>query len=215
MTNTHESFVLAVREVVLRHALLTAEERNHLAATKLVYGIGHNCIRGLTAYGVWNGQSNTMIEIGAAAEEHWVQLAGTTIHELAHALSGAGVGHSKTWKDNCARLGLRIAKAAGQAYSLGYFAPAIRLAIASLPRPEDGTPSFNHAVNLGGLTLTGKGPRPCSAGIGTRGGKSRGPGSGSRLRKFVCSCVPPVILRASRDELNATCNDCGCQFHRD
>jgi hypothetical protein len=54
--------------------------------------------------------------------------------------------------------------------------------------------------------------RPCSAGVGTKGGKSRGAGSGSRLRKFTCGCG--VIARVGRDEFNATCGDCGTAFKR-
>lgn len=210
---THEDFIHGVRDIVTSLADLTDEERRNLQTTKLVYGIGNDCIRGLTCYQAWKGSNSTVIEIGASAEESWIQLAGTTIHELAHALSGRGVGHSKLWKYNCARLGLRLAMAAGMEYHLAYLSPEVRKAIAMLPRPADGTPSFNHRHHVKGQQLQPK-IRPCSAGIGTRGGKSRGPGSGSRLRKFVCECDPPVIIRASRDELQAHCDCCHGAFHR-
>ncbi|QGH72726.1 MAG: SprT-like family protein [Podoviridae sp. ctQNx1] len=212
MKMTHEQFVNEIRKVVIQHAHLTEEERKNLETTKLIYGIGQNCIRGLTCYQAWKGENSTVIEIGATAEENWIQLAGTTIHELAHALSGAGVGHSKVWKSNCHRLGLRLAMAAGMEYHLAYLEPNLRRSIAMLPRPDDGIPSFNHRHNLGGIELPKI--RPCSAGIGTRGGKSRGTGSGSRLRKYVCSCTPPVIIRASRDDLHAHCDCCGSSFIR-
>jgi len=54
--------------------------------------------------------------------------------------------------------------------------------------------------------------RPCGAGVGAKGGKSRGAGSGSRLRKFVCDCG--VIARVARDEFHATCSDCSTAFKR-
>lgn len=213
MSTTHEQFIQGVRNIVCTLPGLTDEEKHNLQTTKLIYGVGHNCIRGVTCYQAWKGENSTVIEIGAAAEESWIQLAGTTIHELAHALSGLGHGHDKTWKENCARLGLRLAMAAGMEYHLAYLDPYVRRMIAMLPRPSDGTPSFNHRHDVNGNMLQPK-IRPCSAGVGTRGGKSRGVGSGSRLRKFVCQCNPPVIIRASRDELHAHCDICNQQFER-
>jgi hypothetical protein len=149
-----------------------------------------------------------LIEICACGEESWVQLAGTTIHELAHVMAGPGVGHSKEWKRACESLGLRRIKAAGTLYLLAHFAPELRQAIAALEHPTDGLP--NMGAGLGQIFTVSA--RPCSHGIGSRGGKSRGPGSGSRMRKFVCGCG--VIVRASRDELHARCDDCGCAFTR-
>jgi len=208
--NTHEQFVQAVRQAVLSTAQVNQEERDRLNAVKLLYGVGRPGVRGITFYGVWKGDRPEVIEIAAATEENWIQLAGTTVHELAHALSGHTAGHGAGWKENCRRLGLRLPKAAGMEYKLSYFAPALRMQLATLDKPADGTPDF-----LAGLKLPPSTVRPCSAGVGTRGGKSRGPGSGSRLRKFTCGCTPAVIVRASRDELNAHCDLCGQQFkHR-
>lgn len=207
---THEQFVHSVRQVALAAASISDDERSRLNAVKLLYGVGKPGIRGITFYGVWKGDRPEVIEIAAATEESWVQLAGTTIHELAHAMSGQHAGHGAGWKESCRRLGLRLPKAAGMEYKLACFAPALRDALARLPRPADGTPDFLQGVNLPPSTA-----RPCAAGVGTRGGKSRGPGSGSRLRKFVCGCTPPVIVRASRDELHAHCDLCGEQFERE
>jgi len=207
--NTHEQFVQAVRQAVLATAKIPEDARLSLNAVKLLYGVGRPGVHGITFYGVWKGDRPEVIEIAAATEESWVQLAGTTVHELAHALSGHSAGHGAGWKENCRRLGLRLPKAAGMEYKLAYFSPELRNALAKIPHPVDGTPDF-----LKGLQLPPSTVRPCSAGVGTRGGKSRGPGSGSRLRKFTCGCTPPVIVRASRDELHAHCDLCGHQFER-
>lgn len=208
--NTHERFIQAVRQAALETAapILTSEQRERLAAIKLLYGVFPG-VRGVTFFGAWKGPQPEVIEISAMGEESWVQLAGTTVHELAHALSGHQAGHGAGWKENCRKLGLRLPKAAGMDYKLAYFTPELRDRIARLPHPEDGKPDF-----LTGINLPRSSARPCSAGVGTRGGKSRGPGSGSRLRKFVCECTPPIIIRASRDELPCTCNLCGSQFKR-
>lgn len=56
--------------------------------------------------------------------------------------------------------------------------------------------------------------RPCPLGIGTRGGKSRGAGSGSRLRLWVCGCDEPVKVRVASDDFRATCERCASSFTR-
>jgi hypothetical protein len=40
----------------------------------------------------------------------------------------------------------------------------------------------------------------------------KGPGSGSRLRLWICECVPPVRLRVARDDLEARCLCCHTNF---
>lgn len=222
---THEQFVHAVRTAALTVAAdLTDAERSKLAGVKMVYGRGTHGLRGLTAYGAWKhaghdhnahttgtddkGHEIDLIEICALGEESWVQLAGTTLHELGHSLAGWTAGHDKDWKAACARLGLRRVHAAGTQYLLANFTPVLRLALEALPKPSDGTPS--NGVH-GSIRHTKKGTaRVCSAGIGTKGGKSRGVGSGSRLRKYVCS--HGQIIRASTDDLQATCNVCNQPF---
>lgn len=46
-----------------------------------------------------------------------------------------------------------------------------------------------------------------------RGSPSRGVGSGSRMRRFVCDCTPPVIVRTARDSFDAMCHHCTGEFH--
>lgn len=211
---THEVFLQGVRDLIIASADLKPEEIEKLRNVKLVYGIGSNGVRGVTVYGAWhNGTDDPteIIEVSALVEESWVQLAGTTLHELAHVLAGAGHGHDGDWKDTAVRLGfVKQPAAAGQVYHLAMFRLELRLAIAALAaRLADGNPAFGLAI-LGRVVV----PRPCSAGIGTKGGTSRGKGSGSRLRLWECDCDRPVKVRIASDDFDARCNLCMANFHK-
>jgi hypothetical protein len=208
---THEQFIQAVRQIAVQR--LTAEERAAALDAKLVYGAGSKATRGVTYFGCWkNGHEHAFAEICAFGEDSPVQVAGTTLHELGHVLAGMGKGHGKGWQEACERLGLQFVRAAGTKYSLACFSSDIREAIAALPQPTDGCPTPFGGINPNGTPLQIK-LRGCGAGVGAKGGKSRGVGSGSRLRKFVCGCG--VIARVSRDEFRATCNDCNTPFARE
>jgi len=211
-TQTHEAFIHAVRAIVAPR-IPDAETRARILTTKLVYGAGNGGVRGVTYYGAWtNGHPGHFLEVCASAEEGPVQLCGTTIHEIAHALTGPGHGHGAEWKAACRVLGLLRADAAGQRYDTAHFAPDVWAAVSALDPPADGTPTFTATLGSGaGLPFT---PRPCRMGIGARGGKSRGPGSGSRLRLWVCACTPPVRVRVASDAFEATCNRCRSAFAR-
>lgn len=209
----HEAFIGEIAKAAISR--LPPDEREK-CKLRIVYGSGGGMtgVRGVTFYGKWsNGEPEPidLVEICAFGEESLLQIAGTTIHEIAHVLAGHGAAHGKDWKAACALLGLRCAKAAGMRYSHAALSPAIR-EIVWFHEFADGRPATGGMVF--GLPIVLTKPRPCSQGIGSRGGKSRGKGSGSRQRKFVCQCEPPVIVRAARDELNATCNDCSANFER-
>jgi hypothetical protein len=185
---------------------LRADDRALIENIKLAYGTGPSGARGVTYYRAWqNGQEEPapFVELCAFGEQDWVQLAGTTVHELGHVLAGFGAGHGKGWKDAAGRCGLRRALAAGQSYSLAAFAPDLRFAICELEKPADGEPN-RKAPSLIGLGLK---PRPCGAGIGTRGGKSKGPGSGSRLNKVCCETCG-YTARVSRKWLEVGAPHC-------
>jgi hypothetical protein len=207
---THEQYIQAVRAIAVQR--LNDEERAAALDAKLVYGAGSKATRGVTYFGCWkNGHDHAFSEICAFGEDSPVQVAGTTLHELGHVLAGIGKGHGKGWLEACNKLGLLYVRAAGTKYSLACFAPDIRDAIAALPTPTDGKPQPFGGFGPSGMPLQLK-LRPCGAGVGVKGGKSRGAGSGSRLRKFTCGCG--VIARVARDEFNATCGDCGTAFKR-
>lgn len=160
---------------------------NKLNKVKVVYGIGHQQgLRGVTYFNKWkNGEDQVdLVEVCAFGQSDWTQVAGTTIHELAHVIAGPMAGHGKEWKDACKELGLRVPKAVGHTYRLSGFEPKIRQAITATALPTDGTP-MSIASQLGILGMLPK-EKPCSVGIGTRGGTSRGIGSGSRLKKCEC-----------------------------
>lgn len=206
---THEAYINAIRRVVA--PLVNVDDGSKLAQAKLVYGVGKAGIRGITYFDAWanNGDNNKacFVEITAKGEESPCQLAGTTIHELGHVLAGYGQGHNIVWKQACQALGLRCIKAAGTRYLLANFAPVIRHDIYRLAtRLEGSKPLFN---DMRGFTVA-----PCPMGIGTRGGQSRGAGSGSRLRLWQCSCPKPIKLRCASDTLDVTCNKCYTNFQQ-
>ncbi len=208
-TKEHETFIAEIARLAI--ARLAPEEQQKCKA-RIVYGVGRPGVRGTTFYGAWkNGDPEPVdiIEVCALHEESLVQVAGTTIHEVGHVLAGSSAGHRKGWKEACARLGLRAAKAGGMTYHLAAFAYELREVIARHAF-KDGKPIFG----LNGTNVPTRKARPCTLGIGTKGGKSRGPGSGSRMRKFVCQCEPPIIVRSAREELRAQCLECGELFER-
>lgn len=213
----HQTFIEHIAKAAL--ARLPESERKDVAA-KITYGAGRPGLRGVTYFDVWQSAESTqipLVEICAFGEQDKVQLAGTTIHELAHVLAGLKGGHGKPWKDACKRLGLRRCLAAGTHYQLASFDPDIRFVVAELPEPVDGRPNIGYSAGAqGAMTMAPAGLpkiRPCTLGYGSRGGKSRGKGSGSRLRKWVCDCG--VIVRVSSDDFRATCDRCESHFHQE
>ena len=211
---THEAFVHAVRAAVVPRVSDPAT-RKRLLGAKLVYGGGPAGVRGLCYFDAWqNGSTHDFLEITAIGEESYVQLAGTTVHELAHSLAGRECGHGLAWKAAAAVLGLRAAQAAGQAYSPAHFEPSVWSSIEALPHPSDGQPQFSQAASGPVLPRRAK---PCPLGIGTRGGRSRGAGSGSRLRLWLCGCAegtPGRKVRVASDNWDATCNRCGRTYQK-
>lgn len=213
VTVDHEAFIRSIRDVIVSRIADNAV-RARIVNVKLMYGVGLFGTRGGTYFGAWrNGdpdKDHEVIEVGANCEESPLQLAGTTIHEIAHVAAGKKQGHGATWKQTAAMLGLIRAEAAGQTYDVADFDPAVWLLLSALPVPGDGVPLFK-AIASG--RRRNPGPAPCPLGIGTRGGKSRGPGSGSRLVRWICDCVNPPKLRGARSApVKATCKVCNADL---
>jgi len=210
---THEEFIQSVREAV---ALRQSEpERSALRGVKISYGAGDGSYHGICHHNAWQqGTRHSFVEIAATGEESPIQLAGTTVHELGHTLCAPGVGHSLVWKQACGALGLHNASAVGQAYKLTDFDPTLRFEVEKLITQaiDDGTPNFSISPLLGTGLLRGLTVRPCPMGIGAHGGKSRGKGSGSRLRLWECACNPPIKARVCSDKFTAHCDMCSQPF---
>jgi len=210
----HEDFLNGVKEIVIQRAAPSVRER--LQMFKLTYGMGNGNTRGRCFYGAWRGADGApvdFVEVAAASEESVCQLAGTTIHEMAHVLAGHGAGHGVAWKEAGRLLGLLTIEAAGQGYTPDHFEHGLWESIVTLGEPKDGQPntsSVGSGIPFVGLP-TGPG-RACPLGIGTRGGTSRGKGSGSRLRLYECRCAEPVKVRVASDTFEATCNRCHALF---
>ncbi|HZO65870.1 MAG TPA: hypothetical protein VFB74_12765 [Kribbellaceae bacterium] len=218
--STTEVYLHAVRDVVIARSVargnITPEQADRLSHVKLMYGVGDGTYRGITVYGAWqNGVGRVdVVEIAATGQESWVQLAGTVIHELGHVLAGHTAGHGTEWKDTARALGfVKRPAAAGQVYHLSLIEQRTRHAVHALAQTiGDGHPEFR---TYGAMPTLPTMPRPCSAGVGTRGGTSRGKGSGSRMRLWQCQCEPkPVKVRVASDEFKATCDRCGSAFTR-
>lgn len=208
---THEQYIHAVRDIVLPR--LNAEDRKKIWEAKLVYGAGARGRRGSCFYDGWQRTEGTaLIEVSAFGEESKVQLAGTTLHELGHCLAGYPAGHGPSWKRACCALGLVRCGAASQANDAKDFAPEVWARLILLPDPSDGVPVLRAKASPR-PTAVGGNLAPCPLGIGTQGGESRGPGSGSRLRLYMCECAErPNRVRIARDDFHARCLDCGSDF---
>lgn len=231
---THEALVQAVYELALKLPTLTKQDRETLKGIKLTYGSGPDGVRGITYFKLWTKQTGKgrekkaailpFVAVCATGQSDHIQVIGTTLHELGHVIAGLQAGHGPEWHAACARLGLVDVKAAGTEYSPANFIEAggFRAALLKLPKPQDGAPI---APGKGGqlppdiLGLLGKlglsgvptlKPRSCTAGWGTKGGKSRGKGSGSRLLLYTCGCTK---VRASAGaDFQATCGKCNKPF---
>src|SRR5262249_3334491 len=106
------------------------------------------------------------------------------------------------------RLGLRRPVAAGPA-GIEDLDPELTKILREIPIPQDGNP----VTRPPSVVRTAVTPSPtCPLGIGTQGGTSRGPGSGSRLRLYMCECERPIKVRVASDDFQARCLSCESKF---
>jgi len=175
-----------------------------------------------------------MLGIVAQGGETACQLATTVAHELGHVICGPGQGHNAVWRDACKRLGMVNVIAAG-AHQPGWvhnFEPKLAKALQRIPLWNDGAcatlaqavgaikatlgPSVLPPVLQGDIPPPVVKVKPCGAGFGTLGGRSRGKGSGSRMLKYTAKhtppCTGPAILRCASTTLRAKCDACGAPW---
>lgn len=217
---THEEYIKDVAHFAVANADLNPSEREQFSCIKLVYGSGPTGTRGVTFYSRWRGHNGEtavpFVEVSAFGQESPIQIAGTTVHELAHVLAGWTAGHGKGWHEACERLGLLKMLAGGTDYKQENFAPKLWAYIQAIEPPTEGQPVAPVFVGTPGAGLgqvpfgfrVPKAIKGCQAGTGTRGGKSRGVGSGSRLRLYQCPCGQKI--RAATDSLSAKHTVRGC-----
>jgi hypothetical protein len=205
----HEEYLHAVRDVLV--ARLNEAERIRVLGTELLYGAGRPSVFGTCFYNRWKReQTHDVIEISAFNEESVEQLWETVAHELAHAVAGYQAGHGPDWKAAARRLGLRRPAASGPA-GIEDLDPELTKVLRRIPVPQDGRPvTSSTSVIRTGITSGST----CPLGIGTQGGTSRGPGSGSRLRLYMCECERPVRVRVASDDFMARCLVCESEFQR-
>lgn len=213
---TREAYLAAARRAILgRYASRPNADTDivaRLSSVKVLYGVGAPNLRGVCYFTGWrNGEeSQPLIEVTAFGEESRWQLAGTLLHELAHAAAGFEAGHGPQWRQWAETFGLRVPRAAGHVYMPSGFDADLRDMLYRLPDPADGRPNLRAGL---GQWAPRKAP-PCPVSIGVRGGKSRGKGSGSRLRLYICECDPPVRVRVASDAFAAHCDHCERAFKR-
>jgi hypothetical protein len=149
-----------------------------------------------------------VIQVSALFGESLLEKWCTIAHELAHVLAGPGTGHGPAWKEAARKLRLINPRATGAAQS-DDLDPVLIEVLQSIPLPTDGAPICDEEAGVRNKIRKG-----CTVGVGTHGGKSRGVGSGSRLRLWICSCPRPYRVRVASNDFYARCLRCGALFKR-
>ena len=177
---THEDYLAAITRAVCAAFPATADA---LKQVHLVFGAGPRR-RGLsTLHRVWGGGEAVdplpLVEIAAIGGLPPLETCHVLLHELAHVLTPEA-GHGKAWRHAARQVGLvrpRATPDAGELADWHAISPALRPALQAIPLPTEPPPAefFEDRHRL-----------PCGAGYGTRGGTSRGAGSGSRYLKVIC-----------------------------
>ena len=177
---THEDYLAAVATAVCEQYPATASS---LSEVRLVFGAGPRR-RGIAPlHRVWGGgeavEPLPLVEIAAIGGLAPAATCQVVLHELAHVLA-PGFGHGREWRYAARQVGLMKPRAwpdAGELNVWGAISPGIRARLQAIAEPTERVPAeFWEDWHR----------RPCGAGYGTRGGVSRGEGSGSRYLKVVC-----------------------------
>jgi len=207
---SRKGYLLLVMRHIVSAARLNDAERKKLLATELLYGVGGSGVYGMCLYDKWFRDGvQDVIQVSALFGESLLEKWCTIAHELGHVLAGPGTGHGPEWKAAARRLQLINPRATGAA-QLDDLDPVLVEVLQSIPLPTDGAPICDEVASVRNTIRKG-----CSVGVGTRGGKSRGAGFGSRLRLWLCECLRPYRVRVASNDFHARCLRCGVVFRRD
>ena len=174
---THEEYLVAITAAVCEQQPATAAA---LSEVRVVFGTGAHR---RSLHRVWGGEEADepllLVEIASIGGLSPVETCHVLLHELAHVLA-PGAGHGKAWRYAARQVGLREPRAWPDTSELSDWsaiAPDIRAKLQAIPEPTERTPAdYSYDWHRQG----------CGVGYGTRGGTSRGEGSGSRYLKVVC-----------------------------
>ena len=177
---THEDYLAAIATAVCEQSPATAAA---LGAVQLAFGAGprRRTVGGL--HRVWSvgtaHEALPLVEIAGIGALTPAETCHVVLHELAHVLA-PGYGHGRVWRYAARQVGLSKPRArpdAGELGDWGAIAPALRVKLQAIPEPtEPARADFTEEWDR----------LPCGMGYGSRGGTSRGAGSGSRYLKAVC-----------------------------
>lgn len=206
---SRKGYLLLVMFAIIEFGRLNEEQGKKLRSTQLLYGVGEPGVYGVCIYDKWVRDGiQDVIQVsafyGVAPDEMWV----TMTHELAHVLAGEDAAHGSIWRASAKRLGLINPKAAA-APSIEDLDPDLVDVLRLIPLPTEGEPLCDKEGSQSIPQHKG-----CRIGIGKRGSKTHGPGSG-RLRLWICDCAQPKRVRIASDKFNARCLDCFSLFRRD
>ena len=177
---THEDYLAAIATAVCEQYPATAAA---LGEVQLAFGTGPRRRTVGALHRVWSvGMAHEpmpLVEIAAIGGLAPAETCHVVLHELAHVLA-PGFGHGREWRYAARQVGLMNPRAwpdEGELAAWTAISPALRAKLQAIPEPTEPAPAdFSEDWDR----------RPCGAGYGSRGGTSRGAGSGSRYMKVVC-----------------------------